>query len=76
MLGRPLVIRCAFGTEVPEIAPEDVQDLPIIRLESSVEDKIAELVESADDLRRQADQEEDAATALVEAELDRLPDSG
>ena len=71
-LGWPLVTRCAFGTAVPEIAPEDVRDLPVIRLGQDMEDKIADLVESADDLRLQADREEDAATAMVEAELDKL----
>ncbi len=71
-LGWPLVIRCAFGTSVPEIAPEDVQDLPVIRLNPSMEDEIAELVESADALRLQADQEEDAATATVESKLERF----
>lgn len=70
-LGWPLVIRCAFGTSVPEIAPEDVQNLPVVRLEPSVEDEIAELVESADELRLRADREEDMATATVQAELER-----
>lgn len=71
-LGWPLVIRCAFGTSVPEIAPEDVLDLPIIRLEASVEEHIAELVESANRLRLRADREEDAVTALVESELGKV----
>lgn len=70
-LGWPLVIRCAFGTSVPEIAPEDVRDLPIVRLGADVEDEIADLVESADELRSRADREEDAATATVEAELEK-----
>lgn len=71
-LGWPLVTRCAFGTSVPEIAPEDVRDLPVIRLGQTAEDEIADLVESAEGLRLQADRDEDAATAMVEAELDRL----
>jgi hypothetical protein len=68
-LGWPLVIRCAFGTSVPEIAPEDVWDLPVIRLESSVENEIAQLVEKADELRLRADQEEDAVISTLEVEL-------
>lgn len=69
-LGRPLVTRCAFGTSVPEIAPEGVRDLPVLRLAADVEGEIADLVESADELRLRADREEDAATAMVEAELE------
>lgn len=71
-LGWPLVIRCAFGTSVPEIAPEDVLELPVIRLDANVENEIAELVESADESRLQADQEENAAIESVETELEKF----
>ncbi len=66
LYGRPLVLRLAFGTEVPEISPEDVGDFPVIRLAAEVEAEIADRVEQASALRMQADDEENAAVKLVE----------
>ncbi len=69
-LGRPLVTRLAFGTEVPEIDPDAVPGLPVVRL-GDVEDQIADLVERAASLRAEADSLEDAAVALVESAIGR-----
>ena len=69
-LGRPLVTRLAFGTEVPEIGPDEVLSLPVVRL-GDVEDQIADLVERAASLRSEADELEDAAVALVESATGR-----
>jgi hypothetical protein len=60
----------AFGTEVPEIAPDAVLGLPVVRL-GDVEDQIADLVERAASLRSEADTLEDAAVALVESAIGR-----
>lgn len=70
--GRPLVVRLAFGTEVPEISPEDVEDFPVIRLGAEIETEIANRVERASALRLQADNEENTAVALVEGILESL----
>jgi hypothetical protein len=56
--GRPLVLRLAFGTEVPEIDPEDLRGFPIVRLGDVVEGAIANAIERASELRRQASAEE------------------
>ena len=64
--GRPLVLRLAFGTEVPEIDPADLGDFPVVRLGDAVEDAIADAVERASQLRRQANEAEGEAVRLVE----------
>lgn len=70
-LGRPLVLRLAFGSEVPEIAPEDLlEHFPLVRLDDSVEGEIADRVERAALLRSDADGIEDAAVRLLEGHLE------
>lgn len=65
-LGRPLVLRNAFGTSVPEISPEDHSEFPVVRLADAAENEIADKAEEASRLRMKANTEEDAAVALVE----------
>jgi hypothetical protein len=65
-LGRPLVLRLAFGSEVPEIAPGDVATIPIVRLDPAQEDAIADRVESASAIRSKANADEDDAVGMVE----------
>lgn len=67
--GRPLVLRLAFGTEVPEIAPDDLAGFPVVRLEHD-EDVIADAVERAAELRRRANEQEDEAIRLVERHIE------
>jgi hypothetical protein len=69
VFGQPLVQRLAFGTEVPEIPPEDLACFPVVRLRPQPEGEIADRVERAVELRRQADEQEDAAARSVEAFL-------
>jgi len=66
-LGRPLVLTLAFGSEVPEIAAEDVKRLEIPRLSEEREQLVADAVERAADLRATADAQDDAAVAMLEA---------
>lgn len=70
--GRPLVVRTAFGTSVPHLAPADLDDFPLIRLSPSEEDDIASLVEEAGRFREEADDLENRAVAGVERAIDRL----
>jgi hypothetical protein len=67
--GRPLVLRLAFGTEVPEIAPDDLGDFPVVRLGRD-EDVIADAIERATDLRRRANEQEDEAVQLAEQHIE------
>ena len=70
-LGQPLVVSQAFGTSVPELAPEDIRQLPIPRLKGSIEGEIADAAERANELRRQADIKENEAVSSLERELGR-----
>jgi hypothetical protein len=60
-LGRPLVIRHAYGTSIPHLDPADAATIPIVRL-GSAESEIADLAERAAELRDEADVLEDQIT--------------
>lgn len=62
-LGRPLVTRMAFGSSVPEIAPDDMLQCPVVRLANRDEDYIADRMERTAKLRAEAD--------VIEAEVVR-----
>ena len=68
-LGRPLVIRNAYGTSIPHLEPADIATTRIVRLEPDMETQIANSAEKAVLLRTEADRLEDSlaasATALV-----------
>lgn len=65
-LGRPMVLRHAYGTSIPHLEPSDLAGIPIPRFGSMVEDGIADLAEEAAALRSSADDAEDAVTAKAE----------
>ncbi len=69
-LGQPLVLRTAFGTSIPHIAPEDVATIQVVRLSEDAEDEIADAVEKASELRVKADEKENGAVARLEEELE------
>ena len=71
ILGQPLVVSRAYGTSVPELAPEDIRQLPIPRLEPRVENEIADAAEQANELRRKADERENEAVFKLEEEMGR-----
>lgn len=47
VLGRPLLIREAYGMSIPHLDPGDVASFPVVRLDKKIEDKIADLAEEA-----------------------------
>jgi type I restriction enzyme, S subunit len=65
-LGRPLVIRNAYGTSIPHLEPPDVGTIPVPRFEAQVENEIAERIERAVQLQAHADTLEDKITAEAE----------
>ena len=69
VLGQPLVVSRAYGSSVPELAPEDIERLPIPRLARRVEEEIANMAERASELRMKADIDENYAIAILEHEL-------
>jgi len=70
-LGKPLVVSRAYGTSVPELAPEDVEQIPIPRLDKGLEDQIADSAERASELRVDSDRIETLAVMALEAELEK-----
>lgn len=69
-LGRPLVIRNAYGTSIPHLDPADIAAVPIVRLGQVKEGKIADLAEKAAALRAQADELECNLTDEAETLID------
>lgn len=68
-LGRPLVIRNAYGTSIPHLEPADIATTRIVRLGDKREAQIADAMEEAIDVRVEADAIEnelaERASALV-----------
>lgn len=54
-LGRPLLIRAAYGTSIPHLDPSDVADFTVARLAPAIESEIADLAESSAAARAMAD---------------------
>lgn len=54
-LGRPLLIRAAYGTSIPHLDPGDVAETPIVRLNEKIEAEIADLAEASAKARADAD---------------------
>ncbi|MGR3823693.1 MAG: hypothetical protein ACU0A5_14085 [Salipiger marinus] len=71
-LGRPRILKGAFGSSVPEIGPEDIKSLTVPRFDASIEDAIADAMEEAANLRAQADEMEEQLAAEAEDFLNRF----
>lgn len=69
LLGRPRLLKNAFGSSVPELSPLDVSVLSVPRLSPATEDEIADRMEEAARLRAQADQLEERIAAEAENHL-------
>lgn len=71
-LGRPQIVRFAFGSSVPEIAASDVATLTIPRLPIDVEDEIADLMENSSIARDSADELEQKIAHEAELLIDKF----
>ncbi len=69
-LGRPLVIRNAYGTSIPHLDPNDVAAIPIVRLGDTLEKEVADRMERAAELRSDADELEN----IIAEKADHLID--
>lgn len=47
VLGRPLLIREAYGMSIPHLDPGDVAAFPVVRFDSKIENRIADLAEES-----------------------------
>jgi hypothetical protein len=69
-LGRPLVIRYAYGTSIPHLDPADIATFPVVRLGEELEEAIANRTEEAIKLRAEADELENNLVADAEQLID------
>lgn len=65
-LGRPLVVRQAYGTSIPHLEPADLASLTVPRLAQKVEGAISDRMEEVTRLRSEADDLEDTITRRAE----------
>lgn len=72
VLGRPILIRNAYGTSIPHLDPGDVKAFPVVRLDSKVEGKIANFAEAASVHRALADALDRALAQEAATLIDRF----
>lgn len=71
-LGRPRIVKFAFGSSVPEISAGDLLDLVIPRLATEEEDSLADLMDASAVARDKADELEQELGASAEHLIDRF----
>lgn len=70
MLGRPYVVRNAYGTSIPHLDPSDIQAAKIPRLGDAAENAIANLMDESVRMSAEADCLENEATRLAQEQID------
>lgn len=70
IIGRPSVIRQAFGTSIPELSPIDIKRIRVPRLGTDVESAIADLMDKSVNISAKADRLENEATKLAQEQID------
>ncbi|WP_141694023.1 hypothetical protein [Methyloligella halotolerans] len=71
-LGRPRVLKGAFGSSVPELGPDYIKNLTVPRISAGIEDRIADAMEEAAHLRGKADELEEKISAEAEEHLNQF----
>lgn len=69
-LGRPSVVRNAYGTSVPHLDVGDIKRLAIPRLGDDIEDGIADLMDESVERSAKADRLENEAIRLAQEQID------
>lgn len=69
-LGRPYVVRNAYGTSIPHLDSSDVQAIKIPRLDDENESAIADLMDESVRLSAEADRMENDAIRLAQEQID------
>ncbi|WP_146003668.1 hypothetical protein [Enorma phocaeensis] len=70
VLGRPYVVRNAYGTSIPHLDPSDIQAIRIPRLEEANENRIANLMDESVRLSAEADRMENEAVRRAQEQID------
>lgn len=70
LIGRPYVVRNAYGTSIPHLDVNDIERLHVPRLGDEVENAIADLMEESIRLSAEADRLEDKATNMAQEQID------
>lgn len=70
LIGRPYVVRNAYGTSVPHLDVDDITRLNIPRLGDEAENAIADLMDESVRLSAEADRLEDKATDMAQEQID------
>lgn len=65
-LGRPLVLRHAYGTSIPHLEPADLEGIQVPRFSAPIEGAIADRLEESARLFAEADSIEDEMTVAAE----------
>lgn len=71
-LGRPLVLRHAYGTSIPHLEPGDLSGVAVPRYAEDVETAIADRMEECASLTSHADKLEDEMTSRAEALIEQF----
>lgn len=69
-IGRPSVVRQAFGTSIPELCPADIKKIRIPRLGADIESTVADLMDRSVRTSAKADRLENEATRLAQEQID------
>lgn len=70
VIGRPSVVRCAYGTSVPQFSPMDIKKIKVPRLGDAGENAIADLMDESVRLSAEADRLENEAVHLAQEQID------
>ena len=69
-LGRPYVVRNAYGTSIPHLDSSDIKAARIPRLSDAAEKSIADLMDESVRMSAEADRLENEATRLAQEQID------
>lgn len=70
LLGRPYVVRNAYGTSIPHLDSTDLRSVKVPRLAAEAESAIADLMDKSVSTSAKADRLENEATKLAQEQID------
>jgi hypothetical protein len=70
LMGRPYVVRNAYGTSIPHLDAADIRGVRIPRFDKTDENAIADLMDESVSMSAEADRLENEATRLAQEQID------